>query len=300
MTASDAPKDRVIQPMTPVKPKSFLSRNRVSLILLGLALAMGGITIVIYPRTPSIAVQGAVQRITVVGPLTPSAVDVDEAPNAGGGIQLTVALRAPEPQNGDVSLERLLVAVVSPAAGKCPPQAIACSTSNGARTLYYRFPRQSWKPFGTNAVQEYQYGVDLTVQNIPVVAPNLTQDSEDVATLLPPVSVLQYLYVPGQPAPAPKYLASPPVVDYGERVTNSQGYTWEQGEIPVDTGGWDHWWYSAASSEPEALSPTFYSGTDLAVKNWNTTLTFLTGILVGLAGGALIGAIQVAITGDDT
>lgn len=277
---------------------AFLSRNRVSLILLAVALAIGVITYVIYPRTPPVTVQGAVQRITVVGPLDPSAVDVNEESNGNGGIQLTVALRSSEPLHEPVSLERLVVAVSSPASGRCPPQAIACPSSNGARTLSYRFDQQPWRRFGTEAIEEYAFGVSLTVRNIPSVAANLAQDSQDIATSLPPVSVLQYAYTPNQPVPAPSYFTSPPVVNYGERVVNGDSYTWQQGMIPVDTGGWDHWWYASASSAPEALSPTFFNGTDLAVKDWNTTLVFLAGILVGIAGWALVGAIQVAISKD--
>jgi len=262
------------------------------LILFGVAVAIGFLTFAIYPRTPPVTVEGAVQRITVIGPLEPSSVDINEAPTAQGGIQLAVALRSAGVQSPPVSLERLVVAVSSSASGRCPPQAIACPSSNGARTLYYRFPRQSWRQFGTTAIEQYQFGVTLTVRNIPDVVANLAQDSQDIATALPPVSVLQYVYKAGARAPAPTYFTMPPVVNYGERVVNGGSYTWQQGMIPVDTGGWDHWWYPSASTAPEALSPTFYSGTDLAVKDWNTTLVFLAGILVGIAGAALVGVVQ--------
>jgi hypothetical protein len=238
----------------------------------------------------------SIQRITVVGPLTPSAIDINEEADGAGGIELAVALRASAPQASSVSAERLVVAVSSLASGRCPPEALACPSSAGARTLYYRFHPQRWRPFGTNAIQEYQYGVELTVRNIPDVAANLAQDSQDIVTSLPPVSVLKYVYTPDEPAPAPSYLTDPPVVDYGQRVTNGDDYTWQQGSTPVDTGGWDHWWFASASSAPGALSPVVYTGTDLAVQNWNTTKTFVAGILVGLAGGALIGALQAVVS----
>jgi len=162
--------------------------------------------------------------------------------------------------------------------------------------LTYRFGSQPWTNFGATAIQQYQYGVTLTVPDMPGTSANLAQDGQDIATSLPPVSVLQYVYTYGQTAPAPTYLADPPEVDYGERVMHGGDYTWQDGLDPVETAGWAHWFYATASSAPEALSPTFHDGTDLSVQNWNNTLTFLAGILLGVAGGALVAALQVAIS----
>jgi hypothetical protein len=275
---------------------TFFSRNHVALILLAVAIGIGLLTYWVYPENPPVTVQGAVQRITVVGPVVPSSVDVNEEPYGRDGIQLTVALRSAEPQKTSVSSERLVVAVSSRLKGACPPQAIACPSADGARTLTYRFAAQHWRTFGSAAVADYAYGVSLTVLNIPNVAANLAQDDQDIATSIPPVSVLHYVYSSSHPVPAPAYLANPPVVDYGERTVNGNAYTWQGGSTPVDTGGWEHWWYASASSAPEALSATFYSGSDLAVVDRNNNRTFLAGILVGIAGGALIGALQVAIS----
>ncbi len=188
-----------------------------------------------------------------------------------------------------------MLAVSSPRASHaCPPQAISCPSANGARTLYYRFPAQRWTNFGANAVEEYQYGVILTVRDIPGVAPNLVQDGQDVATSLPPVSVLRYVYRTGRGAPAPSYFATPPMVNYGEQVTDGTDYTW-QGTSPVDTVGFDHWVYASAGTALAALTPTFYVGTDESVKDWNTTLVLVAGVLLGVAGGTLVAAFTEAI-----
>jgi hypothetical protein len=265
------------------------------LALLAVALVVGVIAFAMYPRTPAVTVQGAVQRITVVGPLQPADLDVNEAGDGHGGIQLTVALRATAPEPGRVTLERLVLAVSSSRKSHpCPPQAISCPSANGARTLYYRFPRQQWTNFGVNAIEEYQYGVILTVRDIPDVAPNLAQDGQDVATSLPPVSVLRYVYTAGQGAPAPTYFPTPPMINYGEQVTNGSDYTW-QGTSPVDTEGFDHWVYASAGTALAALTPTFYVGTNESVQNWNTTLVLLAGVLLGVSGGTLVAAFTEAI-----
>ncbi len=293
---ADPEESEVVTNDEPGRAKRFLSRDREPLVLLLAALVFGVCTYLIYTKAPPVTIGNAIQRITVVGPLKPTAIDVNEEANSTGGIQLAVALRAPAPQSVAVSSERLVVAVSSPAARHCPPKAIACPSANGARTLYYRFNPQRWRDFGTNAIQAYQFGVVLAIPNIPNVHANLAQDDQDVVTSLPPVSVLSYVYAPDAPAPEPSYFADPPVVDYGERVDHGGDYTWQQGTTPVDTGGWDHWWFTSATSASVALSPVVYTGTDLGVQSWNSNLTFVAGILVGLAGGALIGALQAAVS----
>jgi hypothetical protein len=262
------------------------------------ALVFGVCTYLVYPRVPTVTVGDTIQRITVVGPLPLTAIDINEESDGKNGIALAVALRAsaPAPQSDPVSSERLVIAVSSPDKKGCPSGSIACPSSNGARTLYYRFKPQRWFNFGTTAIQSYQYGVFLTVHHIPEVQANLAQDDQDIVTSLPPISVLSYAYQPGQPAPAATYFPNPPVVDYAQRVVNGPDYTWQQGTTPVYTSGWDHWWFASAASATAALSPNIYTGTDLAVQNWNTTRTFFAGILVGLAGGALIGALQAAVS----
>jgi hypothetical protein len=281
----------------------FVGRQRVPLFLFAVAVLSGLATYKIYPRTPPVTVQGGVQRITVVGPVEPADLDINEKPNGHDGITLAVALRAPQPLQDPFPAERLVVAVTSPPSSTCPPiarsgaasgQAIACQTANGAQTLYYQFPQQPWVNVGSGAIQQYQYLVSETV-TIPDVAANVAQDSQDIATSLPPVSVLHYVYTTGQPIPALTYMASPPAVDFGEQVANGEDYTW-QGAVPVYTDGSDHWIYSSASSAPAALNPTLDNGTDLAVQNRNTTLIFVAGILLGIAGGALVSALQAVIS----
>ena len=60
-------------------------------------------------------------------------------------------------------------------------------------------------------------------------------------------------------------------------------------------GGAFHWIYGTSLTLATSVSPTFYSGVDLEVQDQNSTFTFLAGALLGIAGGALVGAIQEAV-----
>jgi hypothetical protein len=124
---------------------------------------------------------------------------------------------------------------------------------------------------------------------ISAIEPNLVQNPEFVATLLPPISVqeeqvqqhsLQYTPVP---------------VNYSEQVEGGENYTWKEGKIPVVVSGSAHFVYSSAGDLPSAVPQTLNTGIDLAVQDRNSNLVFIAGTLLGIAGGALVGAITEGI-----
>jgi hypothetical protein len=260
---------------------------RVPFLLLGVAVAAGVAAKLILPNGGSVAVQGALQRITVEGPVTPTALDIREQAAGGGGVILSVSLRRPGPSSM-VERERLIVALPSDSSGPapCPPQANSCVTLNGARTAYFRFPSQPWVP-KEHSLESFYFAVSDTV-TLPGVSPNLQQDAEHIAASLPPVSVLAT--PPGQPTQ--QVYSDPLPVDFGEQATTGESYSWSEGvSAPVDVGGWETWDYLSASSALSALNPVLDSGTDLTVQNRDNTRTFLAGALLGIAGGALVAAI---------
>ena len=56
--------------------------------------------------------------------------------------------------------------------------------------------------------------------------------------------------------------------------------------------GSERWTVASAGSIEDTVSPTLNSGTDLAVQARNGNLQFIAGIVVGVAGGALVVALQ--------
>ncbi len=274
---------------SPSPARRRLTRYSVPLLLLGVAVAAGVASKLILPSGDSVAVRGALQRISVEGPVQPTALDITEQTASGvDGVTLAVSLRRPSPSSS-VARERLVVALPSDSSGPapCPPEAIGCQSSDGARTAYFRFPNQAWAPRGSDSLPQYQYAVSETV-TLPGVSPNLQQDAEHIAASLPPVSVLTTS--PDQPTL--QAYSSPLPVDFGEQAIDGESYTWSEGvSAPVDVGGRETWDYLTASSAAGALNPVLDSGTDLTVQDRDNTSTFLAGALLGIAGGALVGAV---------
>jgi hypothetical protein len=272
----------------------FANRQRVPLFLLLVAVITGLVTFRIYPRTPPVTAAGGIQRITLIGPLRPTSVDVDEQPDGHAGVLLDVGLRAPAPPTQSLASERIVVAVTTTLSGRCPPAALACPSGGGARTLYYQFHQQPWSDLGAGSIETDKFVV-IQHMDIPGVEPNVAQDSQDIAASLPPVAVVLYAYTPGLPVPALAFATDPPSVNFGEKVAHGQRYTWE-GAVPIYTQGQDRWVYSAASSPVQELDSIQDTGIDKNVQDHNSTLIFVAGVLLGVAIAALLGAVQAAIT----
>jgi hypothetical protein len=260
--------------------------NRPVLVLLLLTAVTGISAYLVYPKSTSVTVQGALQGIEVVGTTPLTAVDVEEAPNSSAnGITLAVSLRnesGKTPEDG-----RLVLVVPSGAWGSadgCAPNALVCTPDNqpGFKDAAFTFPGQ-WVDAGSaQSIARYEVHLTIIVSDI---SPNLVQNAEYIATLLPPISVteeqvqqhsLQYTAVP---------------VNYSERVQRGENYTWKEGRVPVVVNGSAHFVYSSAGDLQSAVPQTLNTGIDLSIQDKNTNLVFIAGTLLGIAGGALVGAI---------
>ncbi len=210
---------------TQTSPGSLRVLNRTVLVLLLLTAVTGIAAYVVYPKSTSVTVQGARQGIEVVGTTPLTAVDVEEGPDASGdGVTLAVSLRngsAQTPEDG-----RLVVVVPSArwgSASGCAPNALVCTpdAQPGFKDAVFTFPGQ-WVDTGSDqSIARYKVHLSIVVSD---VSPNLVQNPEYIATLLPPISVteeqlqqhsLQYTAVP---------------VNYSERVQGGENYTWKEGE----------------------------------------------------------------------
>jgi len=270
--------------------RAALHRYRVALVLFIVAVALGVTAKEVLPSSSAVFVHGAIQRITVTGNLSVSGVDLKETPLPGGkGVTLVVTLRSPQPQL-PTRLERLVLAV--PDSSPCPKGALSCRPPvSGTRTIYVRFPDREWSNTGAKGALPYRFELPVRI-DLPGVASNLVQDDQDVAAALPPVSVLQQA---ANSTTAPTYESSV-VVTYSQSMSNGGSYSWsDTATAPVTIGNLEVWSYVAVTSVPAALSPQLDSGTDLTVEAHNTNAVFLAGALLGIAGGALVGAVTEAI-----
>ncbi len=280
--------------------RGFITKYVVALALFLVAIALGLGSYAIFPTDSPVTVHDGIQGISTTSVFTPTAVDIHEAPLGETGVRLTVRVRAASnqmPPTGDV------VVVVPPQAWgarlRCPAPAAYCTIDKaGFKNAHYRLgpsstnPQDDWEDKGLDHAQyRYLLAVHITIAN---VGRNFARNREYIATLLPPVIVqtqpASCVYLqPAQCAPTSQDVP----VNYDETVSEGRNYTWNAGStIPVYVGGAFHWIYGTSLTLATSVSPTFYSGVDLEVQDQNSTLTFLAGAMLGIAGGALVGAIQ--------
>jgi hypothetical protein len=262
-----------------------LDRYRTPLWLLGLALLLGLLAYVIYPKDEPVAGSDAVQGVVVFASFTPNAVVANQTPEPQvNGFSLQIVVHAA--QEVGAPSGTITIALPGKAWGsyvRCPTPAYYCTHDRaGLKDASYHLP-QSWFNAGRNepAADQYELRTTITVAD---VGSNLSRNGEYVAVLTPPISFEQlasgstYDYVPVQSV-------------YAERVP-SDAYTWTMGSIPEYVNGFDRWTSTSAGALQDAASPTLDSGTDLAVQNGNGNRQFIAGIVLGSAAGALVGALQ--------
>ena len=121
----------------------------------------------------------------------------------------------------------------------------------------------------------------LTIK-VSGVGSNLSSNAEYITVLEPPMSFQQL-------APNLPYVQVQSV--YAESVPGN-GYTWNTGTSPVYLDGFDRWTGTSASALQDTASPTLDSGTDLGVQARDGNRQFIVGIVLGAAGGALVGSLQ--------
>jgi len=208
---------------------------------------------------------------------TPNAINVNEIPDPGvNGLTLQIWLHAASklPHTGSVD-------VVLPSNVQCPELADGCRVDTaGLKDVSYFLP-QKWQDHkSTNpAAERYELRMSITVSD---VGSNLSRNSEFVSVLIPPISFQQI----GSPSYTQVFTV------YAEHVPAGNAYTWTTGTDPVYLDGFDRWTVMSAGSKQDTVSPTLNSGTDLGVQARNGNLQFIAGIVVGVAGGALVGAVQ--------
>lgn len=285
--------------------RGFITKYLVSLALFLLAIGLSLGAYAIFPTDSPVTVHDGIQGISTTSAFTPTAIDVHEAPLGERGVRLKVGVRAASPTMPPIAD---VVVVVPPQAWgspvKCPAPAVYCTIDKaGFKNAHYRLdptpsppsltnPAGDWTDMGLHRAP-YRYLKEVRIE-IANVGRNFTRNREYIATLLPPVIVQTQpascvSLAAAQCAPTRQDVA----VNYDETVSEGRDYTWNAGStIPVYVRGSFHWIYGTSLTLATSVSPTFYSGVNLEVQDHNSTMTFLAGALLGIAGGALVGATQ--------
>ncbi len=262
--------------------RRLIGQYRTALWLLSLAVLLGVVAYVIYPDDAPVVPADAVQGIAVFASFTPNAINVNEIPDpAVDGLTLQIVLHAASPQQHSGSVDVVLPATAWGKKVSCPAPAVRCRHDTaGLKKVTYLLP-QRWQDHGsTNPPPDrYELRRSITVSD---VGSNLSRNSEFVSVLIPPISF--------QPTPSLSYAQVFTV--YAEQVPGGNAYTWTTGTNPVYLDGFERWTLMSAGSMQDTVSPTLNSGTDLGVQARNGNLQFIAGIVVGVAGGALVVALQ--------
>jgi hypothetical protein len=261
-----------------------MARYRTSLWLLGLAVLFGGLAYRIYPGDAPVGGSDAIQGVTVYATFAPNAIVVDQTPDPSvNGFKLQIVIHDSaqvEPESGTIT-----IALPSMATGsyqRCPAPAFYCThPSAGLKEATFHFPLR-WHDAGPNVPTADRFELRLTT-TVADTGSNVSRNAEYVAVLMPPISFQQ-----GATAAAP-YV--PVQTVYAEQIPDDN-YTWATGTSPDYVNGFDRWTGTSAQALQDAASPTLETGTDLAVQDRNGNLQFIAGIVVGIAGGALVGSLQ--------
>jgi len=259
---------------------------RTPLWLLGLGILLGLLAYVIYPEDAQVAGGDAVHGIIVFADFTPSEIVAAQTPDPHvNGFSLQIVLHAAQsalrrPHSGTIT-----IALPGTAWGsnvRCPKPAYYCRPHDlaGLKEASYHLP-QHWDT-GPNEPAPYRYELRTTI-TVSDVGSNLSRNAEYVAVLIPPIS-FQKLVSGSNP-----YAQVESV--YAERVPDD-GYSWITGQTPDYVNGFDRWTTASAGALQDAAGPTLGSGIDLAVQSRNGNLQFIAGIVLGVAGAALVGSLQ--------
>ncbi len=261
---------------------------RTPLWLLALAIVFGVLAYLIYPTDAPAAPENAVQGVAVVADFTPSAIAVSQTPDAAvNGFKLQIILHAERRVSHTGSVYIALLATAWGQSG-CPAPAVHCPpNSSGVKNAQYHLPAR-WYDAGKSEPAAYRYELRQTI-TVSDVGTNVSVNAEYVGVLTPPIA-FQLAPVPPQILPSYPYVKVLGV--YAEQVPNGNAYTWTIGATPVYVNGFDRWTGTTAGTLQEAASSTLESGTNLTVQARNGNYQFLAGIVVGIAGGALVGALQ--------
>jgi hypothetical protein len=261
---------------------------RTPLWLLALAIVFGVLAYLIYPTDAPAAPEDAVQGVVVLADFTPSGIVVSQTTDAAvNGYRLQVILHAKRRVSHTGFVTIVVPATAWGSSGACPPHALCPPDSAGGKYAQFSLPAP-WSDAGKSqpAADRYELRQTITVSD---VGSNVSLNAEYVGVLTPPIA-FQLAPVPFQNLPSYPYVKVLGV--YAEQVPNGNAYTWTIGATPVYVNGFDRWTATTAGALQDAASPTLDSGTNLIVQARNGNYQFIAGIVVGIAGGALVGALQ--------
>ena len=256
---------------------------RKSLLLFAIAALSGLIAFIIFPDTTPVSAQGGLTYIALFARYIPSGVEVYETPDKSvGGVHVYVAIDDSVNPASRTGIEIEVPAMAWGGRQKCASNAMCDvpSADTGSKFATFHVLGNQW--FYSSAQQHYAMDFETTISNIGY---GIKENREFASVESPSI---RFLYEPSGPS---TYTDEQIPVAFYMYMSNPNSYTaWTSGSVPIQDGSFAVWRYLTVAIG----SPVLNTGVSLSVENSDNWLIFIAGALLGIAGGALVGAVQEA------
>ena len=262
-------------------------RNRMRVFAM-LFLAIGGAGYALYPEISPVQAIGGIYDVAVTTPSPVNRVSIEVTPDFS---QNRITLQAniwwvKEHWDGEVQ-------VILPESAwrghvACPERATCSRLDTGQPVLNMEFPAR-WVPTGLN--REVAFGTSAEWQ-IPNVGLGIARNREYISIIRPAITI----YDRGGTA---VHADTTAVIQYWLNLPGAAIYAWDGGDTtaaPFTSSDSVSWVYPAGQLPTDPFDanapPILDSGTNIGVQSEAERNLFFSGILLGIAGGVLIAAIQ--------
>jgi hypothetical protein len=254
-------------------------------VLLAVALAAGLAALVVFPTEGPVSPQSGVPNLAIYATFIADGVSVqltdERSPRR---TEVLVSVNSPERQSGRESFRLDVPATTWGSPSRCDPDGGTCVLSQGAKIVTHYFGK--WTTYRVGPAVWYR---DNGVIHLPDLPYNVARNREYVSVSLPAIT---YYYCP----PVRRHVTHSCMREgipswIALRIPDAGRYSWMSGGPLPQTGGeYVTWFYGTSPDSTQVVS-----GVSLPEQDTNNTLLFVAGALLGVAGGALVGAIQEAL-----
>jgi len=275
-----APPDPVPAASTGDQRRSrVLRRYRKSIVLLVVAILTGVGALICFPTDSPVVADGGLRSVDLKAFFVPVNVALWLADDpARHAVVVTAEVVSNTPQRTRAALTMTVPATTWGATSRCSPQPSTCLADGASKIVNFGFAGWTKTAIGNQTL--YHERVRVT---IPGVGYNTAANEEYVSATLPNFEMWTYKAGAGYTRDeVPRTIAL--------RIPGAAKYAWTSGPSPSINGGYASWLFTTPAG-----ASTVTSGVSLAVQDTDSKLIFLAGALLGIAGGALVGAIQEAI-----
>lgn len=256
----------------------FLRAYLKSVVLLVTAVIAGVAALVCFPKDAPVAPSGGLRTISMDTPFVPYGADVTLTDDhSRNGTTVVAQVTSTTPQSARATLSINVPDSTWGGANKCGPPPARCIPAGSGKIVVYGFLRSIKHVVGAQVY--YREAVRVF---IPGVGYNAAWNNEYISATLPNVQV--YLIKAGN------YIHEDIPITMAVRIPDAGKYTWTSGAPPMVTGSYVIWLFTSPPGTAQVNNGVSLPAQDSAAK-----LFFVAGALLGIAGGALVGAIQEAV-----